>query len=260
MERLDKKLVKLNMAKSRTKAQEMISLGVVYVNGERAVKDSLDVDDNDIIIIKENDVQKYVSRGGLKLEKAIKKFNINMAGKTVLDLGSSTGGFTDCALKHGAASVLSVDVGTNLMDESLKKDSRITLKEQTNFKDLTNEEFNKDYIVSDLSFISLSHLAEKLGYTKTNADLILLIKPQFECGVEEAKKHKGVVLDKKIHERVIERVIRDYEFAGYYLHDLEYSPIKGGDGNIEYIGLFKREIWKFKLVEKIVDEAFENLK
>ncbi len=260
MERLDKKLVMLGLAKSRTKAQEMIALGVVYVNGEKIIKDSYEVSDADIVLIKENDVQKYVSRGGLKLEKAIKKFNINLAGKTVLDLGSSTGGFTDCALKHGAVSVLAVDVGTNLMDARLRQDGRVTLREQTNFKELTDAEFNKDYIVSDLSFISLSHLSEKLGYTNTNGDLILLIKPQFECGKDEAKKYKGVVLDKKIHERVIEKVIRDFEFAGYFLHDLEYSPIKGGDGNIEYIGLFKRDNWKFKLVEKIIDDAFENLK
>ena len=236
MERLDKELVKRGLAESRTKAQELIGKGLVLVNGVVVTKLSYNVADNDAITIQDNELFKYVSRGGFKLEKAIKVFGYDMIGKSVMDIGSSTGGFTDCALQHGAKSVLAIDVGTDVMHPSLRNDSRVELHENTNIKDVPLSYFDGiDVVVVDVSFISLTKIIEKVAESKKTLDMLCLIKPQFECGREIASKYNGLILNKDIHYKILQSMIDMFNQYGYSVLGLDYSPIKGGDGNIEYI-------------------------
>lgn len=242
MNRLDKELVERGIVKTRSKAQELIKNGNVKCDGNVILKSSFEVDDLATIELTSTDTLRYVSRAGLKLEKALQVFNIDLTGKTVMDIGSSTGGFTDCALQHGASKVIAVDVGTNVMDEGLRRDPRIELHEQTNIKDLPSECFKSiDFVVVDVSFISLSKIFEKLSSEKIKVDIIALIKPQFECGKKIADKFRGVVTDRKIHSQVIENVILSANSFGWYIQNLDISPIKGGDGNVEYISLFSNK-------------------
>lgn len=239
MSRLDKELVERSLVHTRSKAQELIKNGKVKVNNKIISKSGLDVSSIDIIEITDTSTLKYVSRAGLKLEKAINSFNLDLNNKIVMDIGSSTGGFTDCALQHGASKVIAVDVGTNLMHQSLRQNPKVELFEQTNIKDLPSEKFkNLDYITIDVSFVSLSKIFEKLASEKTSATIIALIKPQFECGKAIADKFKGVIQSPSIHKDVIENVIAMANGYGFNIHNLDYSPITGGDGNIEYISLF----------------------
>ncbi len=234
--RLDIELVKRGMVPTRTKAQELIKSNLVKVNGNISSKASLMVSDEWVIEILDNDKLKYVSRGGLKLERALNTFNINIAGKKILDIGSSTGGFTDCVLKHQASSVLAVDVGTNIMHESLRNDKRITLLEQTNFKTLDSKYFKDiDMIVCDVSFISLKPILKKISDEKIKIEGVFLIKPQFECGKDIASKYKGIINNKKIHVDIINDLVKYFNSLNFYIKGITISPIKGGDGNIEYL-------------------------
>lgn len=263
MNRLDKHLVEQGLAPTRAKAQELIKSGNVKVNGKIIEKSSFDVDCNDNIEMLDLSTLKYVSRAGLKLEKAILEFNLNFDSKNVLDIGSSTGGFTDCALQHGAQSVISVDVGTDLMHETLRKNPKVELHEQTNIKDLPSEKFkNLDFITIDVSFVSLSKIFEKLSAEKVSADIVALIKPQFECGKTIADKFKGVILNPKIHFEILTNVINMANGYGFYLQALSPSPIKGGDGNIEYISLFSssRQTNTAINIKNIISTAFEPSK
>lgn len=188
--RLDKEIVVRGLTPSRSKSQELINSSFVSVNGKIINKCNYMVDDVDDITILENDTLKYVSRGGLKLEGAINKFNIDFKNKRVMDIGSSTGGFCDCALKHGASFIRAIDVGTNLLHESLRNDNRIELHEQTNFKSLEHKYFTDiDIMTCDVSFISLIKIIEKISKENIKIDMICLIKPQFECGKEVADKY-----------------------------------------------------------------------
>ena len=259
--RLDKELVNRKLVPSRAKAQELIKDNLVLVNGKTINKSNFSVKETDTIEIKENDKLKYVSRGGLKLEKAINEFNIDMTNLKVMDIGSSTGGFSDCALKHGASHVVAVDVGTNLMHESLRNDPRIDLHEKTNFKEFDSKYFKYiDIAVCDVSFISLKRIIDKIAEEKVNIDMVCLIKPQFECGKEIADKYKGIILNKQIHIDIINDMIKYFNSLGFYVKDLTSSPIRGGDGNIEYLTLISNKIDSNKNIniEELVYKCFKN--
>ena len=240
--RLDIWLVDQMGVKSRSKAQELIKGGFVLVNGKVTIKSGEKVSEKDVITLADNDVLKYVSRGGLKLEKAIMEFGLDFKDKTVLDIGSSTGGFTDCALKAGAKRVIAVDVGTDVMDHVLRMDSRVELYENTDIREFPKEKYRDiDYAVCDASFISLPVALGNLGDEGQGFTLVALIKPQFECGIKAAKKFKGVINDKKLHYEILERVLGEMYGLGFRLKNITFSPICGGDGNVEYVAEFFRE-------------------
>ena len=259
--RLDKELVEKSLVPSRSKAQELIKEGFILVNGKVVDKSNYIVKETDVIEIKENDKLKYVSRGGLKLDKAINEFNIDMNNKRVMDIGSSTGGFSDCALQYGASKIIAVDVGTNLMHESLRNDPRIDLHEQTNFKEFESSYFkNIDIAVCDVSFISLKKIIDKIASENDKLDMVCLIKPQFECGKEIADKYKGIILNKQIHIDIIKDMENYFNDKGFYVKNLTSSPIRGGDGNIEYLTLIsnKIDINKDINIEELVYNTFKN--
>ena len=250
MVRLDKKLVEKGLVDSRTKAQELILNGVVLVDDKVETKASVDVNDENEIRILENDVLKYVSRGGLKLEKAIKIFNVDFNNKTVLDIGSSTGGFTDCALQHGAKRVVAVDVGSDIMHKSLRENNRVELYENTNIKDLGHDKFVEiDIIVVDVSFVSLEHIINKVASENIYVDMLCLIKPQFECGKQIASKYHGVIKSKTVHKSVLNNVVGLFAKQNFNIMGLDVSPIKGGDGNIEYIAHFTNKTGAIKVFD-----------
>lgn len=258
--RIDKELFVRNLVPSRAKAQELIKAKLVLCNGKIVEKMNYLVSAEDKIVIKENDKLKYVSRGGLKLEHAIKEFNIDMTGLKIMDIGSSTGGFCDCALQHGASSIIAIDVGTNLLHESLRNNKLIDLHEKTNFKDLESKYFvNLDAIVCDVSFISLKQIIEKICSEKIKIDVICLIKPQFECGREVATKYKGIILNKDIHINIINSLKNYFNEKGFYIKGLSPSPIRGGDGNIEYLTFISNKINQNSKIniEDIVLEGFK---
>ena len=258
--RLDKELVLRNLAPTRTKAQELINNNYVKVNGKLINKLSFDIHENDNIEILKNDTLKYVSRGGLKLEHAINEFKIDFKNKTIMDIGSSTGGFTDCSLKHGALKVIAIDVGTDVMVDSLRNDSKVELYEQLNIKDASSKLFKDvDIIVSDVSFISIKRVLDRIVKENKKFALVILIKPQFECGQAIATKYKGVILDKNIHLDILTDVISYFENNNYYLNNLTSSPIKGGDGNIEYLAYFSSNKNNNKINYKdIIEKAFKK--
>lgn len=255
-ERLDKYLVNNNLISSRTKSKELIKSGNVKVNNKIVTKCSYDVKKHDKIEITDDSSLKYVSRAGLKLEGAIDSFNIDFNDKNIMDIGSSTGGFTDCSLKHGAKRVVAIDVGTDLMAESLKKDNRVELYEQLNFKDASSELFeNIDIIVTDVSFISLKHIIDRIAQEDNDYELVFLIKPQFECGKEIAKKYKGIIKDKEVHKDVIRDIIDYFNEYSYNIIDLDVSKIPGKNGNIEYLGHFKRNVPSSEInIDEIVNK------
>ena len=258
--RVDKELVSRGLINSRAKAQELIENGLVKCNGKIVSKSNILVDEQDTLEILENDLTKYVSRGGLKLEEAINKFGIDFTGLKVIDIGSSTGGFCDCALKHGASKIIAIDVGTDVMVEELRNDSRIDLHEQTNFKDLESDYYKDiDIITCDVSFISLKPIVKKVYDENIKIDMICLIKPQFECGMETANKYKGIPLSKKVHLDIINNLKEYFNSLNFYFKNLTCSPIKGGDGNIEYLLLLSNKIDNnvFTDIESIVKEAFK---
>ena len=259
MNRLDKEIVDRGLVSTRAKAQELIKNGNIKINGKVITKSSTATSSSDTIKIVDATTLKYVSRAGLKLEKAITQFNVDLTNKVVMDIGSSTGGFTDCALQNGASKVIAVDVGTNLMHPTLRNHPKVELHEQTNIKDFPNEKFkNLDYITIDVSFISLGKIFEKLHSENCTANIIALIKPQFECGKAIADKYKGVILNPKIHLDILNNTISTLNAYGFYLNDLTFSPITGGDGNIEYISLFTNSATNSKIdLQSIVSSAFK---
>ena len=260
MERLDLALTSRLLAPTRTKAQGLIKNGKVLLNGKTETKAKTLVDELDKIEVLENETLKFVSRAGLKLEKAMNVFNLNFKNKTVLDIGSSTGGFTDCALQNSEKKVIACDVGTQVMHIDLRNSPKIELHEKTNIKNLESSCFKGlDFIVCDVSFTSLKTIFFFFANEKIACPCMMLIKPQFECGMEIAKKFKGVIKNKTVHLEVLKNVVSFANSFGFYLQKLDVSPIKGGDGNIEYISLFspiskQNEVLNF---EKIVDFAFE---
>ncbi len=235
-ERLDVLLVNRGLAPSREKAKTMIMEGNVFVNNNREDKAGSTFPDDCKIEIHGKTLQ-YVSRGGLKLEKAMKHFDIVLDGKVCMDIGASTGGFTDCMLQNGAAKVYAVDVGYGQFAWKLRNDERVVCMEKTNIRYVTPDQIDDklDFASVDVSFISLTKvLGPARELLKDNGQMVCLIKPQFEAGKEKVGK-KGVVRDKKVHEEVIEKVISFAIEIGFSIHNLEYSPIKGPEGNIEYL-------------------------
>lgn len=240
-ERLDVLLVKRGLAESREKAKAVIMAGDVFVDGQREDKAGSMFDDKKEITVKENTL-KYVSRGGYKLEKGIEEHGVSLAGKICMDVGSSTGGFTDCMLKNGAVKVYAVDVGTNQLAWKLRQDERVVSMEKTNIRYLTRDQIADDIAFAsiDVAFISLTKVLEPVReLLAPGGEVICLIKPQFEAGREKVGK-KGVVRDEAVHREVIDTVISYARSIGFTVLWLDYSPIKGPEGNIEYLMEIKK--------------------
>ena len=235
-ERLDVFLVSHGFCESREKAQALIMEGLVFVDGQRSDKAGTKVSDGIEIEIRGEECP-FVSRGGKKLAKAVKSFNISLDGLVCADIGASTGGFTDCMLQNGAAKVYSVDVGYGQLAWKLRSDSRVVCIERTNARYLSNEIIPEqlDFVSADVSFISLSLILPAVApLMKHGAHGVFLIKPQFEAGRDKVGKN-GVVRDAKVHIEVIERVLTFIVDNGLSTLGLDYSPIKGPKGNIEYL-------------------------
>ena len=251
--RLDIFLVENGYFKSRSRAQDEIKSGHVLVNSKKA-KSSLDVSDKDSIEII-NPIP-YVSRGGLKLEKAIKVFNLDFTNKTILDIGASTGGFTDCALMHGAKKVFAVDVGKDQLDEKLRNDPRVINLEGTNILD-TNIKEKIDYLVMDVSFVSIIHLVDAIKkYLNNDNKLVCLIKPEFEAGI---MVKKGVIRDKKLHFDILSKVKSELLANNLYISKIDVSPIKGGSGNIEFISIIETKPSGAINIEEVVNKAYRKV-
>lgn len=235
-ERLDVMLVNRGLATSREKAKAIIMSGIVFVDGQREDKAGSTFDEKVNIEIK-GATLKYVSRGGLKLEKAMSHFDLTLDGKVCMDVGSSTGGFTDCMLQNGAVKVYAVDVGHGQLDWKLRNDERVVCMEKTNIRYVTPDQIEEPpaFVSIDVSFISLTKVLGPVKELMTeDGEIVCLIKPQFEAGREKVGK-KGVVRDRKVHEEVIHMVMDYASSIGFILCNLEFSPIKGPEGNIEYL-------------------------
>ena len=266
-ERLDVLLVKGGFAESREKAKAIIMSGNVFVNNNREDKAGQTFDEKAIIEVRGNTL-KYVSRGGLKLEKAMANFEVSIDGKICMDVGASTGGFTDCMLQNGAVKAYSIDVGHGQLAWKLRQDERVVCMEKTNIRYVTNEDIPDliDFSSIDVSFISLTKvLGPVRNLLADNGQVVCLIKPQFEAGREKVGK-KGVVRDKKVHIEVIEMVVEFAKSIGFNVLNLDFSPIKGPEGNIEYLlhiekGENADTINKtdLDLINKIVEKAHDTL-
>ena len=237
-QRLDILLVEQGLAASREKAKAMIMSGVAFVNGQREDKAGSTFDEKAAATIEiHGSTLRYVSRGGLKLEKAVEQFGFSLKDKVCMDVGASTGGFTDCMLQNGAVKVFSVDVGRGQLDWKLRNDERVVCMEKTNMRYVKPEDIGElvDFISIDVSFISLTKILPPVkACLKEGGQVVCLIKPQFEAGREKVGK-KGVVRDRAVHEDVIKQIMDFAAALGFSLLHLDYSPIKGPEGNIEYL-------------------------
>ena len=235
-ERLDVMMVNRGLAESREKAKAIIMSGIVYVDNIKEDKAGSTFDEKAQIEVRGNTL-KYVSRGGLKLEKAMDCFGVSLAGKVAMDVGSSTGGFTDCMLQNGAVKVYSVDVGHGQLAWKLRNDERVVCMEKTNIRYVTPDDIEDriEFASIDVSFISLTKVLSPVKELLTDdGEIVCLIKPQFEAGREKVGK-KGVVRDQKVHVEVVEMIVDFARQIGFKTLDLSYSPIKGPEGNIEYL-------------------------
>lgn len=234
--RLDTELVARGLVASREKAKPYIMSGIVYVNNQKADKPGMQVKPDDVLEVR-GETLKYVSRGGLKLEKAVAQFRLQLSGQICADIGASTGGFTDCMLQNDAKKVYAVDVGYGQLDWKLRTDARVVNLERTNFRYVTQEQIPEplDFASVDVSFISLTKILPVL-YTllKNDAQAVCLIKPQFEAGREKVGK-KGVVRDPEVHKEVISALLKFIPELGFSVLHLDFSPIRGPEGNIEYL-------------------------
>lgn len=236
-ERLDVLLVRQGFAQSREKAKAILMAGNVFVNGQREDKAGTTFDESKIHIEVKGSTLKYVSRGGLKLEKAMSQFPLILTDKVCMDIGASTGGFTDCMLQNGAKKVFSVDVGHGQLAWKLRNDERVVCMEKTNFRYVTPDDIGEqvDFASVDVSFISLTKiLIPARNLLCEQGRMVCLIKPQFEAGKEKVGK-KGVVRDPAVHEEVVHKIIDYADLIGFDVRGLAYSPIKGPEGNIEYL-------------------------
>lgn len=258
--RLDVMLVERGLAESREKAKAIIMSGIVYVDGEKEDKAGSNFPETAKIEVRGKTL-KYVSRGGLKLEKAMEVFPIELGGKVCMDVGSSTGGFTDCMLQNGAVKVYSVDVGYGQLAWKLRQDERVVVMEKTNIRYVKPEDIEElvDFASVDVSFISLSKVLPPLrDLLKDEAEVVCLIKPQFEAGREKVGK-KGVVRDKSVHVEVIENVLGYAEEAGFNVLGLDFSPVKGPEGNIEYLMHIKKDSEITPWLETLGDNAIKDI-
>ena len=240
--RLDVYLAENKIIKSRELAKKMISEGGVTVNGEAVTKPAKEISEGDEVKVTA-ELPAYVGRGGLKLEKALDSFHIDVSGLVCMDIGASTGGFTDCMLQNGAVKVYSVDVGYGQFAWKLRQDPRVVCMEKTNIRYVTPADIDDvlDFASVDVSFISLTKvLIPARELLRDGGEMVCLIKPQFEAGREKVGK-KGVVRDKAVHEEVVERIIEFASQNGFFVKNLEYSPIKGPEGNIEYLVYIRKD-------------------
>ncbi len=259
-ERLDVLLVNRGLASSREKAKTIIMSGDVFVNGQREDKAGSTFDDKCEIEVRGNKL-KYVSRGGLKLEKAVNEFGLSFDGLTCMDIGASTGGFTDCMLQNGAKKVYSIDVGHGQLDWKLRNDERVICMEKTNFRYIKPEDIGEkiDFASCDVSFISLTKiLLAARALLKDEGRMVLLIKPQFEAGREKVGK-KGVVRDEAVHVEVIEKIVRFADICGFDILRLDYSPIKGPEGNIEYLIYLRKDSSEDERVLSLDEKSAEDI-
>lgn len=250
-ERLDILLVNRGYFTSREKAKAVIMAGEVFVKGQREDKAGSKFDADVEIEVKGKRL-KYVSRGGLKLEKAVVTYGLSLNGKICMDIGASTGGFTDCMLQNGAAKVYAVDVGTNQLAWKLREDDRVVSMEKTNIRHVTPDMFPDkiDFVTVDVSFISLDKVIPVAsGIIRNDAEMICLIKPQFEAGREKVGK-KGVVREPAVHKEVMEKIVKLAAESGFIIKGLTFSPIKGPEGNIEYLIYIKKSDEKMTEEEK----------
>jgi len=266
-ERVDVLLVERGLCETREKAKRSIMAGLVYSNETRIDKAGEKIPVDAPLQVKGNQL-KYVSRGGLKLEKALDLFDMSVEGKIMLDIGSSTGGFTDCALQNGAKHCYALDVGTNQLAWKIRSDERVTVMEKTNFRYSKPEDFINglpDFATIDVSFISLSLI---LPVLKTillpGGDVMALVKPQFEAGKENVGK-KGIVRDPKIHLEVLEHTAKVATELGFVVKEASYSPITGGEGNIEFLFHLvnpkdNEQVSSFTDFKSIVDQAHQEFK
>lgn len=235
-ERLDVLLVSLGLAESRAKAQATIMAGEVYVNGQKADKSGMEVDITSNVEVR-GSACPYVSRGGLKLEKALRNFGVDPTGYVCSDSGASTGGFTDCLLQQGASKVFAIDVGYGQLAWKIRNDPRVVVMERTNIRYVTPEDLGQplDLSVIDVSFISLSLVLPVVKtLLKPTGQVLCLIKPQFEAGRDKVGK-KGVVRDAAVHEEVLQNFISLAKSLGFTIRNLTFSPVKGPEGNIEFL-------------------------
>ncbi len=274
-ERLDVILVNQGHAQSREKAKAVIMAGNVYVNGQKEDKAGTMFDESKITLEVRGSQLKYVSRGGLKLEKAMESWGILLTDCVCMDIGASTGGFTDCMLQNGAAKVYSVDVGHGQLAWKLRNDERVVCMEKTNFRYMVPGDIDDelDFASVDVSFISLTKiLIPARDLLKDGGQMVCLIKPQFEAGRDKVGK-KGVVRERSVHEEVVRKILDYADSIGFDILHLEFSPIKGPEGNIEYLmhiqknsakvlentELSEKETEGDKVIKEIVDKAHFNL-
>ncbi len=257
--------MKRNLAQSREKAKAVIMAGVVYVDGQKEDKAGTMFEDTVSVEVKGNTLP-FVSRGGLKLEKAVNCFGVSLEGKVCMDVGASTGGFTDCMLQNGAVKVYAVDVGHGQLAWKLRNDERVVCMEKTNIRYVTEADVQDriQFASIDVSFISLTKVLEPVkGLLTEDGEVVCLIKPQFEAGREKVGK-KGVVREKGTHVEVIEAVISYGREIGFGVLNLEFSPVKGPEGNIEYLLYLRNCVSEGQAqmrvgVKEVVDEAHEVL-
>ncbi len=261
-ERLDVILVRQGYAASREKAKALLMAGNVFVDNQREDKAGTLFDESKIKIEVKGRPLPYVSRGGLKLERALGQFPIVLQDKVCMDIGASTGGFTDCMLQNGAGKVYAIDVGHGQLDWKLRNDERVVCMEKTNFRYVTDENIGEpiDFASVDVSFISLTKIlipARKL--LRQGGEMVCLIKPQFEAGRDKVGK-KGVVRDRSVHIEVVRRIVDYADMIGFSVKGLTYSPIKGPEGNIEYLMWLEK---RGEIPEEILDmsekEAIDGL-
>ena len=264
-ERLDVILVNQGYAASREKAKAIIMSGNVYVDGQREDKAGTAFDPAKIRLEVRGSTLKYVSRGGLKLEKAMGKWQFELTGSVCMDIGSSTGGFTDCMLQNGAARVYSVDVGHGQLAWKLRNDPRVVCMEQTNFRYMVREDIREelDFASVDVSFISLTKiLIPARNLLKAGGQMVCLIKPQFEAGRDKVGKN-GVVREPETHREVIEKIVDYADSIGFAVLHLDFSPIRGPEGNIEYLLHLKKEQEPSEeireLTERDAEERLQNI-
>lgn len=262
-ERLDVMMVNRGLAESREKAKAIIMSGIVYVDNIKEDKAGSTFDEKAQIEVRGNTL-KYVSRGGLKLEKAMDCFGVSLAGKVAMDVGSSTGGFTDCMLQNGAVKVYSVDVGHGQLAWKLRNDERVVCMEKTNIRYVTPDDIEDriEFASIDVSFISLIKVLPPVKELLTDdGEIVCLIKPQFEAGREKVGK-KGVVRDQKVHVEVVEMIVDFARQIGFKTLDLSYSPIKGPEGNIEYLLYITKDQTKENKefdIKAMVEESHRSL-
>lgn len=262
--RLDVAVFERGLAETREKAKALIMAGSVYLNGQKALKGGAAVKDTDIIEVR-GAVNPYVSRGGLKLHKAVQNFGLSLEGCVCMDIGASTGGFTDCMLSNGAAKVYAIDVGYGQLAWKLRRDERVVNMERTNFRYVTHEQIPEqvDFASVDVSFISLRKILPVMReLLRDGGRAVCLIKPQFEAGRENVGK-KGVVRDRAVHESVVASITEFAVESGFNVCNVDFSPIKGPEGNIEYLMLVEKSdsaamLWQGSAAE-LVAASHEQL-